>query len=165
MRARRIDATAPARVRVGFAGSGDASEGGLGLLAAQCRHRQGLVLLNAMEASGSPRLLARLAGFLYVALIVIGAAGYAFSSALVHWDDPARTFAEISSSQTVWRLATLAMLVMLVCDIALASVTDRHRRKPDSHHIRFAPSAISSSFSRTPFASARTKKPSASSSL
>ncbi len=74
------------------------------------------------QSHGSPRLVARLGGLLYVTIIVVGGAGYSLSSSLIQWDDAAATASAIASSSQAWRLSIAAMLVMLVCDVGLACV-------------------------------------------
>lgn len=71
-------------------------------------------------SGASPRSLARIAGFLYLLIIVAGAVGYATHSTLFVWNDPAATADNILESEPSWRLSLGAMLVMLVCDVALA---------------------------------------------
>jgi len=70
----------------------------------------------------SPRLQARIAGFLYLIIIVAGAFGYTSSSTLIVWNDAAATAGNILASEQLWRLSLGAMLVMLACDVAVAAI-------------------------------------------
>ena len=70
----------------------------------------------------SPRLQARIAGFLYLIIIVAGAFGYTSSSTLIVWNDAAATAGKILASEQLWRLSLAAMLVMLACDVAVAGL-------------------------------------------
>lgn len=69
-----------------------------------------------------PRAQARIAGFLYLVIIVAGAVGYSMHSRLFVWDDAAATAANILASEPLWRLSFAAMLVMLACDVAVAAI-------------------------------------------
>ncbi len=70
----------------------------------------------------SPRLQARIAGLLYLIIIVAGAFGYMSSSTLIVWNDAAATADKILASEQLWRLSLGAMLVMLACDVAVAAI-------------------------------------------
>ena len=70
----------------------------------------------------SPRLQARIAGFLYLIIIVAGAFGYTSSSRLIVWNDATVTAGNILASEQLWRLSLAAMLVMLACDVAVAAI-------------------------------------------
>jgi hypothetical protein len=70
----------------------------------------------------SPRLQARIAGFLYLIIIVAGAFGYTSGSKLIVWTDAAATAASILASEQLWRLSLGAMLVMLACDVGVAAI-------------------------------------------
>lgn len=71
---------------------------------------------------GSPRFQARIAGFLYLIIIVAGAVGYTMHSTLFVWNDAAATAGNILASEQLWRLSFAAMLVMLACDVAVAAM-------------------------------------------
>ena len=70
----------------------------------------------------SPRWQARIAGILYLILIVVGAVGYTIHSKLFVWNDAAATARNILVSEQLWRLSFAAMLVMLACDVAVAAI-------------------------------------------
>lgn len=70
----------------------------------------------------SARLHARVAGLLYLIIIVAGAVGYTTHSSLIVWNDAAATASNILASEQSWRLSSVAMLVMLVCDVGVAGV-------------------------------------------
>lgn len=70
----------------------------------------------------SPRLQARIAGFLYLIIIVAGGLGYTLHSAPIVWNDAAATAGNILASEQLWRLSSAAMLVMLACDVAVAAI-------------------------------------------
>jgi hypothetical protein len=70
----------------------------------------------------SPRSHARIAGFLYLIIIVAGAAGYTMHSTLFVGNDAAATASNILASEQLWRLSFAAMLVMLACDVAVAAI-------------------------------------------
>jgi len=70
----------------------------------------------------SPRLQARIAGFLYLIIIVAGAVGYTLHSTLFVGNDAAATAGNILASEQQWRLSFAAMLVMLACDVAVAGI-------------------------------------------
>lgn len=70
----------------------------------------------------SPRSQARVAGFLYLIIIVAGAVGYTTHSTLFVWNDAAATADNILASEYLWRLSFGAMLVMLACDVAVAAI-------------------------------------------
>jgi Domain of unknown function (DUF4386) len=70
----------------------------------------------------SPRSQARIAGFLYLIIIVAGAVGYTIHSTLFVWNDAAATAGNILASEQLWRLSFAAMLVMLACDVAVAAI-------------------------------------------
>ena len=70
----------------------------------------------------SPRSQARIAGFLYLTIIVAGAVGYTTHSTLFVWDDAAATAGNILASEQLWRLSFAAMLVMLTCDVVVAAI-------------------------------------------
>ncbi len=78
--------------------------------------------MTAQTSSMSPRLLARIAGLLYLIIIVAGGVGYTTHSSLIVWSDAAATAGNILASEHVWRLGSAAMLVMLVCDVAVAAI-------------------------------------------
>jgi len=70
----------------------------------------------------SPRSQARIAGFLYLIIIVAGAVGYTMHSTLFVWKDAAATASNILGSEQLWRVSSAAMLVMLACDVAVAAI-------------------------------------------
>jgi hypothetical protein len=70
----------------------------------------------------SPRTQARIAGFLYLIIIVAGAVGYTMHSTLFVRSDAAATAANILASESTWRFSSAAMLVMLACDVAVAAI-------------------------------------------
>ena len=70
----------------------------------------------------SPRTQARIAGFLYLIIIVAGAVGYTMHSTLFVGNDAAATAGNILASEQLWRLSFAAMLVMLACDVAVAAM-------------------------------------------
>ncbi|HET9264131.1 MAG TPA: DUF4386 domain-containing protein [Vicinamibacterales bacterium] len=72
------------------------------------------------QSNVSPQRLARTAGVLYLAIIVIGGFGYFSGSSLLVPGDAAATAGNILAAESTWRLAIAALLVMLVCDVALA---------------------------------------------
>jgi len=55
----------------------------------------------------SPRSQARIAGFLYLIIVVAGRR---------------RLFHPLVASEQLWRLSLAAMLVMLACDVAVAAI-------------------------------------------
>ncbi len=69
-----------------------------------------------------PRLQARIAGFLYLIIIVAGGVGYTTHSTLFISNDAAATAGNILASEQLWRLSFAAMLVMLACDVAVAAI-------------------------------------------
>ena len=70
----------------------------------------------------SPRSQARIAGLLYMIIIVAGAVGYTMHSTLFVRSDAAATAGNILASEQLWRLSFAAMLVMLACDVAVAAI-------------------------------------------
>jgi prolipoprotein diacylglyceryltransferase len=70
----------------------------------------------------SLRSQARIAGFLYLIIIVAGGVGYTMHSTLFVWNDAAATAGNIRASEQLWRLSFAAMLVMLACDVAVAAI-------------------------------------------
>jgi hypothetical protein len=70
----------------------------------------------------SPRLKARIAGVLYLIIIVASGVGYTMHSTLFVWNDAAATAVNILASERLWRLSFAAMLVMLACDVAVAAI-------------------------------------------
>ncbi|MFQ5549395.1 MAG: DUF4386 domain-containing protein [Woeseia sp.] len=69
-----------------------------------------------------PRLQARIAGFLYLIIIVAGAVGYTTHSSLIVWNDAASTASNILASAQLWRLSSLVMLIMLASDVGVAAI-------------------------------------------
>jgi hypothetical protein len=78
--------------------------------------------MTERTAETSPRLRARIAGFFYLIIIVAGAVGYTTHSTLIVWNDAAATAANILASEPLWRLSSVAMLVMLICDVVVAAI-------------------------------------------
>jgi hypothetical protein len=70
----------------------------------------------------SPHSQARMAGVLYLIIIVVGAVGYTTHSTLFVWNDASATAGNILASEQLWRLSSAAMLVMLACDVAVAAI-------------------------------------------
>jgi hypothetical protein len=69
----------------------------------------------------SPQAHARVAGVLYMVIIVLGLSAELFvRSGLIVWGDAAATAANISASPGAFRLGFLADSVMAICDVALA---------------------------------------------
>jgi hypothetical protein len=77
--------------------------------------------LSANDRSeASPQSLARIAGLLYLAIIVLGLSGeLAVRSTLIVPGDAAATAARITTSEGLFRLGFLADSVMFLCDVAL----------------------------------------------
>jgi hypothetical protein len=78
--------------------------------------------MTDQTSTASPRSQARIAGFLYLIIIVAGAVGYTMHSTLFVWNDAAATAGNILASEQLWRLSFAAMLVMLACDVAVAAI-------------------------------------------
>jgi hypothetical protein len=74
------------------------------------------------HATTSPQLIARTAGGLYLGLIVVGAIGYFIGASFLVPGDAAATATNILASEPRWRLAIVALLVMLACDVAVAAL-------------------------------------------
>ena len=70
----------------------------------------------------SPRLQARVAGALYLVIIVAGAIGYTLHSSPIVWNDAAATADNILASEQSWRLSAAVMLVMLASDVGVAAI-------------------------------------------
>jgi hypothetical protein len=70
----------------------------------------------------SPRLQARIAGILYLIIIVVGAIGYTTHSTLFVENNAAVTASNLRESEQLWRLSSGAMLIMLACDVAVAAI-------------------------------------------
>lgn len=69
-------------------------------------------------ADASPQTYARIAGLLYLVIIVAGALGELFiRDKLVVSGDPAATAARIMASESLWRLGIIGDLAMHVCDV------------------------------------------------
>jgi hypothetical protein len=76
---------------------------------------------RAVEAS--PQAYARIAGALYLVLIVLGAFGEAFvRNRLIVSGDAAATAANILRMESLWRLGIVAEFVALICAIVLAMI-------------------------------------------
>jgi hypothetical protein len=73
-------------------------------------------------STSSPRLQARIAGFMYLIIIFVDGAGYYTGSALIVFGDAAVTANNILTSEQLWRLGFGALLVMLACDVAVAVI-------------------------------------------
>ena len=78
--------------------------------------------MSDQTSIASPRSQARIAGFLYLIIIVAGAVGYTMHSRLFVRNDAAATAGNILASEQLWRLSFAAMLVMLACDVGVASI-------------------------------------------
>ena len=78
--------------------------------------------MTDQTSKASPRRQARIAGFLYLIIIVAGGVGYTTHSTPIVWNDAAATADNILASEQSWRLSSAAMLVMLVCDVAVAAI-------------------------------------------
>jgi hypothetical protein len=78
--------------------------------------------MTNQTSEASPRLQARIAGFLYLIILVAGGVGYTMHSTLFVSNDAAATAGNILASEQLWRLSSAAMLVMLACDVAVAAI-------------------------------------------
>lgn len=78
--------------------------------------------MNDQTSEAAPRLEARIAGFLYLVIIVAGAFGYTTHWTLTVWNDASATADNILASEQLWRLVFAAMLVMLACDVTVAAI-------------------------------------------
>ena len=63
-----------------------------------------------------------MAGALYLAIIVIGGFGYCAGASFLVPGDAAATAANILAAEPKWRLAIVALLVMLACDVVVATL-------------------------------------------
>lgn len=73
------------------------------------------------HSEASPQRLARLAGVLYLVIIVFGLSGELFiRSGIIVAGDAAATAANIAASEGLFRLGFLTDSVMILCDVALA---------------------------------------------
>ena len=70
----------------------------------------------------SPRLQARIAGFMYMIIIVAGGVSYFTGSTLIVHGDASATASNILASEQLWRLGLAALLVMLACDVGVAVI-------------------------------------------
>lgn len=86
------------------------------------RRRENEYIMADETPIASPRLQARIAGILYLIIIVAGAVGYSIHSSLVVWNDAAATASNILTSEQLWRLSFAAMFVMLASDVAVAAI-------------------------------------------
>lgn len=68
----------------------------------------------------SPRALARVAGALYLAIIVLGLFGETARDRVVVGGDAAATAANLRASETLWRASVAGNLVHLVCAVGMA---------------------------------------------
>jgi hypothetical protein len=73
-------------------------------------------------STSSPRLQARIAGFIYLIIIFVGGFGYYTGSALIDFGDASATASNIMASEQLWRLGFVALLVMLACDVGVAVI-------------------------------------------
>jgi hypothetical protein len=73
-------------------------------------------------SQASPRLQARIAGFMYLIIIFAGGFGYYSGSTLIVARDAAATTSNILASEQLWRVGFAALLVMLVCDVGVAVI-------------------------------------------
>jgi hypothetical protein len=73
------------------------------------------------NTENSPIVYARVAGALYLVIIILGLSSELLvRSGLIVWGDAAATAASISASPGVFRLGFVADSVMVICDVALA---------------------------------------------
>lgn len=79
-------------------------------------------MTHTIEAarSSSPRLLARIAGWMYLAIIVFGGFGFFSGSEMTVAGDVPTTAANILASEQLWRLGFVALLIMLAADVVVA---------------------------------------------
>ena len=71
----------------------------------------------------SPLVLARLAGALYVIVIVLGAFGEMFvRGRLIVWGEPTGTAERILGSESLWRFSVAAELFYLLCALVIAAI-------------------------------------------
>ena len=78
---------------------------------------------NAPFDGATARRYARIGGFLYLIIIVIGLLGEtAVRGSLVVHHDPVATAARILDAQWLWRLGVGGQLVLLICAVALTQV-------------------------------------------
>jgi uncharacterized protein DUF4386 len=81
------------------------------------RRQQGNPMASA-DSGDSPQGYARLAGVLYLVIIIAGALGELFiRGKLVIAGDPAATAGRIVASESLWRLGIAGDLAMHVCDV------------------------------------------------
>lgn len=74
-------------------------------------------------AEASPRLKARIAGGLYLIVIVAGGFHYGFvRSAMVVAGDPAATSANILKNEFLYRLGFVAPIILLLCNVPIALI-------------------------------------------
>ena len=79
--------------------------------------------MKTRTSATSPLIIARLAGFLYLIIIVIGFCGQFFvRDRLVASGDVTATANNIMASESLWRIGIAGDLIMRVCDVALMLV-------------------------------------------
>lgn len=79
--------------------------------------------LHDTETRTSPQLLARIAGALYVTIIIFGIFGEMFvRERLVAWGDPTATAERILASESLWRFSVAAEISYLLCAVVLAVI-------------------------------------------
>lgn len=79
-------------------------------------------MTHTIEAaqSSSPRLLARIAGWAYLAIIVFGGFGFFSGSQITVVGDAAATATNILASELLWRFGFISLLIMLAADVVVA---------------------------------------------
>jgi hypothetical protein len=83
--------------------------------------QQGGVSMTDRTEQPSPRIYARIAGILYLLIIVLGISSEAFiRSGLIVQGDAAATAGNIMASHGLFRVAFLADSIMFLCDVGLA---------------------------------------------
>jgi hypothetical protein len=79
--------------------------------------------MRTSNQASSPRSLARVAGLLYLVIIVCGVGGEAFlRGPLIFAGDPTRTAESLIAAEFYFRIGILADVVMALCDVALAAL-------------------------------------------
>ncbi|MCM2269798.1 MAG: DUF4386 domain-containing protein [Thermoanaerobaculia bacterium] len=74
-------------------------------------------------SAASPKSLARLAGALYLVIIVFGLFGEMFvRGELIVWGDPTATAERILASESLWRFGAAANLFYLLCAVIVSAI-------------------------------------------